>query len=102
MYEQAFNETITLIQKQNEWRSRTINLIASENVMSNRARSMSGSDFAHRYAEGHPGERYYRGSSYIDDIESQLKATLKILFNCNHTEVRPISGTNANEAVFSK
>jgi len=102
MYEQAFNETITLIQKQNEWRSRTINLIASENVMSNRARSMSGSDFVHRYAEGHPGERYYRGTSFIDDIESQLKATLKILFNCNHTEVRPISGTNANEAVFSK
>ena len=102
MYEQAFNETIILIQKQNEWRSRTINLIASENVMSERARSMSGSDFVHRYAEGHPGERYYRGTSYIDDIESQLKSTLKILFNCNHTEVRPISGTNANEAVFSK
>jgi glycine hydroxymethyltransferase len=102
MYEQEFNETIGLIGKQNEWRMRTINLIASENVMSKRVRSMSGSDFVHRYAEGHPGERYYRGTNYIDEIESQLKANLKILFNCNHTEVRPISGTNANEAVFSK
>ena len=102
MYEQEFNETIGLIGKQNEWRLRTINLIASENVMSKRVRSMSGSDFVHRYAEGHPGERYYRGTNYIDEIESQLKANLKILFNCNHTEVRPISGTNANEAVFSK
>ena len=41
---------------------------------------MSGSDFVHRYAEGHPGERYYRGTNYIDEIESQLKANLKILF----------------------
>lgn len=102
MYEQEFNETVGLIKKQNEWRMRTINLIASENVMSRTVRSLSGSDFAHRYAEGHPGERYYRGTSYIDEIESKLKANLKILFNCNHTEVRPISGTNANEAVFSK
>lgn len=102
MYEQEFNETEKLIKSQDEWRSRCINLIASENVMSRKVRALSGSDFAHRYAEGHPGERYYRGTSYIDDIENKLKANLKILFNCNHTEVRPISGTNANEAVFSK
>jgi glycine hydroxymethyltransferase len=57
---------------------------------------------AHRYAEGHPGERYYRGTSYIDEIENQLKTNLKILFECDHTEVRPISGTNSNEAVFSR
>jgi len=97
-----FTKTVDLIKKQDEWRSRTINLIASENVMSKTVRSLAGSDFAHRYAEGHPGERYYRGTNYIDDIENRLKANLKILFNCNHTEVRPISGTNANEAVFSK
>ena len=102
MYEQEFNETEKLIKSQDEWRSRCINLIASENVMSKKVRALAGSDFAHRYAEGHPGERYYRGTSYIDDIENKLKANLKILFNCNHTEVRPISGTNANEAVFSK
>ncbi|MBN2466531.1 MAG: serine hydroxymethyltransferase [Deltaproteobacteria bacterium] len=95
-------ETERLIEQQNEWRSRCINLIASENVMSRRARAHAGSDFAHRYAEGHPGERYYRGTSFIDTIENTLKSNLKMLFECTHSEVRPISGTNANEAVFSR
>ncbi len=102
MYEKEVAEIEQLIQKQNQWRDLCINLIASENVMSRRARSQAGSDFAHRYAEGHPGERYYRGTSYIDEIENRLKNNLKLLFECDHCEVRPISGTNANEAVFSR
>jgi glycine hydroxymethyltransferase len=102
MYEKEVGEIEQLIQKQNHWRDLCINLIASENVMSRRARSQAGSDFAHRYAEGHPGERYYRGTSYIDEIENRLKNNLKLLFECDHCEVRPISGTNANEAVFSR
>jgi glycine hydroxymethyltransferase len=102
MYQKEVAEIEDLIQKQNRWRDRCINLVASENVMSQRARSQAGSDFAHRYAEGHPGERYYRGTSYIDEIESRLKNNLKLVFQCDHCEVRPISGTNANEAVFSR
>jgi len=90
------------VAQQNEWRLNTINLIASENVMSNRARQVMGSDFAHRYAEGHPGERYYQGTDKIDEIETWIKQQLKTLFNCQHIEVRPISGTVANDAVFSK
>lgn len=91
-----------LVQKQNEWRSSTINLIASENVLSRRAREVMGSDFCHRYAEGHPGERYYQGTENIDEIESRIKQHLKSLFNCKHIDVRPISGTVANDAVFSR
>jgi glycine hydroxymethyltransferase len=102
MYAKRIAEIEELIKKQNDWRLHCINLIASENVMSRRAREAAGSDFAHRYAEGHPGERYYRGTSFIDEIESDLKTNLKIVFGCNHCEVRPISGTNANEAVFSR
>ena len=102
MYEKEIIEIEHLIQKQNQWRENCINLIASENLVSQRARSQAGSDFAHRYAEGHPGERYYRGTSFIDHIENQLKTNLKILFECDHSEVRPISGTNANEAFFSR
>ncbi|NIQ38701.1 MAG: aminotransferase class I/II-fold pyridoxal phosphate-dependent enzyme [Proteobacteria bacterium] len=102
MYEAKIAEIEGLIRQQNEWRLKCINLIASENVMSRRARAQAGSDFAHRYAEGHPGERYYRGTRFIDEIEDSLKRNLKILFGCEHTEVRPISGTNANEAVFSR
>ena len=102
MYEKEVAELEDQIQKQNQWRDECINLIASENILSQRARFQAGSDFAHRYAEGHPGERYYRGTSFIDDIENQLKTNLKILFECDHSEVRPISGTNANEAFFSR
>ena len=61
-----------IVAQQNEWRINTINLIASENVMSDRARNVLGSDFAHRYAEGHPGERYYQGTDKIDEIESWI------------------------------
>ncbi len=102
MYEREIIEIEQLIKKQNQWRDACINLIASENVMSKRARAQAGSDFAHRYAEGHPGKRYYRGTAFIDKLENQLKTNLKSLFKCDHAEVRPISGTNANEAVFSR
>ena len=97
-----FNKTAQMINDQNAWRDRCINLIASENVQSKRVRAFAGSDFTHRYAEGHPGERYYKGTNYIDQIENDLKLNLKNIFKCEHTEVRPISGTNSNEAIFSK
>jgi glycine hydroxymethyltransferase len=102
MYERNINQIEELVRKQNAWRASTLNLIASENVMSERARRVMGSDFAHRYAEGHPGERYYQGTEIIDEIESGLKKHLKTLFHCRQVDVRPISGTVANDAVFSR
>ena len=102
MYSQHIARVESLVNEQDEWRSACINLIASEQSMSRRARSVLGSDFCHRYAEGHPGERYYQGTEKIDTVESDAKRYLKALFGCLHTEVRPISGTNANEAVFSR
>ena len=102
MFEQELAKVRQLVTEQEEWRSRCLNLIASEQVMSRFARSLMGSDFCHRYAEGHPGERYYQGTDKIDEIEVELKKELKQLFHCQHTEVRPISGTVANEAVFSR
>ena len=102
MYERNISNIEELVQKQNEWRMKTLNLIASENVLSNRARRVMGSDFAHRYAEGHPGERYYQGTEVIDEIEARVKKNLKSLFRCKHVDVRPISGTMANDAVFSR
>jgi len=102
MYERNVKWIEEIVAQQNEWRCKTLNLIASENVMSTRARRVLGSDFAHRYAEGHPGERYYQGTDKIDEIESWVKQQLKTLFGCQHMEVRPISGTVANDAVFSR
>ena len=102
MYERNVSQIEQIVEKQNRWRSSTLNLIASENVLSNRARRAMGSDFAHRYAEGHPGERYYQGTELIDEVESRLKKHMKTLFHCRKVDVRPISGTIANDAVFSR
>ncbi len=102
MYERNVSHIESLVKEQNAWRGACINLIASENVTSRRVRAIMGSDFAHRYAEGHPGERYYQGTEIIDEIESLLKQHMKSLFRCKHTDVRPISGTIANDAVFSR
>ncbi len=101
MYEKNVSRIEALTKKQNIWRSNTINLIASENVLSRRARDIMGSDFAHRYAEGHPGERYYQGTDLIDEIETRVKKHMKSLFHCRQVDVRPISGTISNDAVFS-
>jgi len=102
MYERNVAHIEALVKEQNDWRGTCINLIASENVTSRRVRGTMGSDFAHRYAEGHPGERYYQGTEIIDEIEGLLKQHMKGLFRCRHTDVRPISGTIANDAVFSR
>jgi len=102
MYERNASHIEALVKEQNDWRGTCINLIASENVTSRRVRGIMGSDFAHRYAEGHPGERYYQGTEIIDEIESLLKQHVKSLFRCKHADVRPISGTIANDAVFSR
>jgi len=102
VYERNVSHIEALVKEQNGWRGRCINLIASENVTSRRVRGVMGSDFAHRYAEGHPGERYYQGTEMIDEIESLLRQHVKGLFRCRHADVRPISGTIANDAVFSR
>jgi glycine hydroxymethyltransferase len=101
-YEKSVSWVEEIVSEQNSWRAHTINLIASENVLSRRARALMGSDFAHRYAEGHPGERYYQGTDKIDEIEARVKKHLKTLFNCRQVDVRPISGTVVNDAVFSQ
>jgi glycine hydroxymethyltransferase len=99
---EAFAKTVSHIEQQNAWRSSCINLIASENITSEAVRRYAGSDFTHRYAEGHPGQRYYCGTTHIDKIETDVRELIKKIFSVSQADVRPISGTNANEAVFSK
>ena len=92
----------SIVRRQNEWRlGETINLIASENVLSARARALLPSDFNHRYAEGHPGARYYEGTQQIDLIEAEVRERMARLFRCSRAEVRTVSGTNANDVVFA-
>ncbi len=104
MSEDRIRDVERLVRANDEWRlRRTINLIASENVLSARARALLPSDFGHRYAEGHPekGKRYYQGTQHIDVVEAAVRDAMKKLFGVRNAEVRTVSGTNANDVVFS-
>ncbi|MGC8610321.1 MAG: serine hydroxymethyltransferase [Thermoplasmata archaeon] len=83
----------------NKFFEESIPLIASENVMSPMAREMLLTDLGSRYAEGLPGKRYYQGNQFVDQIEILTTELAKKLFNTDYVDVRPISGTNANQAV---
>jgi glycine hydroxymethyltransferase len=84
------------------WFSRSLPMIASENVMSPLARSFMHSDLADRYAEGRPRKRYYQGVKFIDDIEERVEKLAREVFRCRFANVQPISGTVANlAAVFA-
>jgi glycine hydroxymethyltransferase len=75
-------------------------MIASENLISPAARKLMVCDFMDRYAEGLPGERYYQGNKYVDEVEIKCTELAKELFKVPYADVRPISGTNANQAVL--
>jgi glycine hydroxymethyltransferase len=92
----------SILSEQDTWRRHALNLIASENLLSPAARAVLDSDLLHRYAEGHPGGRYYEGTRYVDEIELATSQAMCRLFGTTWADVRPISGTVANEAVFSR
>jgi glycine hydroxymethyltransferase len=98
------NEDVAFLQdqvdKHHAWFSESLPLIASENLISPLAREMLLIDFQDRYAEGLPGERYYQGNVFVDEVEIRVTELAKRLFRCAHADVRPISGTNANLAVL--
>ena len=96
----VLRNVVEIVRNHDNWRFSTINLIASENVMSPLAESLYLSDMMHRYAEGKPFKRYYQGTKYIDEIEVLAAEMMKKLFNTEYAEVRPISGTTANGTVF--
>ena len=95
------HEISRLCRSQEEWRAGTVNLIASENVLSPAARRLLDTDFHHRYAEGHPGARYYEGTRFIDEIEDLTRELVREVLQADRADVRIPSGTMANEAVFS-
>ncbi|ESQ25394.1 MAG: Glycine/serine hydroxymethyltransferase [uncultured Acidilobus sp. OSP8] len=85
----------------NMWRLReSINLIASENVMSPAAMAVYVSDPMHRYAEGKPFKRHYQGVKYIDELEVLADELMGRLFETDMVDLRPVSGTIANAATF--
>ncbi|MBQ9118312.1 MAG: serine hydroxymethyltransferase [Clostridia bacterium] len=77
-----------------------IELIASENMVSPAVMAAMGSHLTNKYAEGLPGKRYYGGCQYVDVVENLARDRIKELFGCDHCNVQPHSGAQANLAVY--
>ena len=79
---------------------RNLELIASENFVSPQILELAGSVLTNKYAEGYPGKRYYGGCQFVDEVEDLARNRLKELFGCEHANVQPHSGAQANTAVY--
>ena len=77
-----------------------IELIASENFVSEAVMEAMGSHLTNKYAEGYPGKRYYGGCQFVDEVESLAIERAKELFGAEHANVQPHSGSQANVAVY--
>src|SRR5271156_5080212 len=77
-----------------------LEMIASENFVSRAVLEAAGTVFTNKYAEGYPGKRYYGGCEYADVVEDLARARAKQLFNADHVNVQPHSGSQANAAAY--
>jgi len=93
-------EVYEILMNERKRQEENIELIASENFVSNAVREANASIFTNKYAEGYPGKRYYGGCKYIDQVETLAIERLKQLFKCNFANVQPHSGSQANMEVY--
>jgi glycine hydroxymethyltransferase len=93
-------EMMELINQEISRQGRHIELIASENFVSEQVMEAMGSQLTNKYAEGYPGRRYYGGCEVVDKVEDLAINRLKKLFDAEHANVQPHSGANANLGVY--
>ncbi len=93
-------EAYEILLQERKRQEENIELIASENYVSNAVREANGSIFTNKYAEGYPGKRYYGGCEYIDKAEVLAIERAKKLFSCKYSNVQPHSGSQANMEVY--
>ncbi|MEK6561658.1 MAG: serine hydroxymethyltransferase, partial [Candidatus Binatota bacterium] len=93
-------EVFSAIQKETERLEYNLELIASENVVSEAVLEAQGSVMTNKYAEGYPGKRYYGGCENVDVVEELAISRAKQLFGADHVNVQPHSGSQANMAVY--
>ena len=98
--EQVDPDVFSAIQKETERLEQNLELIASENVVSEAVLEAQGCVMTNKYAEGYPGKRYYGGCQFVDEVESLAIARAKELFGADHANVQPHSGTQANMTVY--
>jgi len=98
--QQTDEDVYSAIQKETQRLEGNLELIASENVVSEAVLEAQGSVMTNKYAEGYPGKRYYGGCEFVDEVESLAIARAKELFGADHANVQPHSGTQANMTVY--
>ncbi len=97
---QRDEQIFELIQAEKERQTDGIELIASENFVSDQVMEAAGSVLTNKYAEGYPGKRYYGGCEVVDEVEQIAIDRAKTLFGAAYANVQPHSGSQANTAVF--
>ncbi|MDG1529209.1 MAG: serine hydroxymethyltransferase [Polaribacter sp.] len=98
---QLDNQIFDLIQEEKERQQNGLELIASENFVSDQVMAAQGSVLTNKYAEGYPGKRYYGGCEVVDVVEQIAIDRAKELFGAEYVNVQPHSGSQANTAVFA-
>lgn len=98
--QQTDPEIFSAIEKETRRLEGNLELIASENVVSEAVLEAQGCVMTNKYAEGYPGKRYYGGCEYVDEVESLAIARAKELFGADHANVQPHSGSQANMTVY--
>ncbi len=93
-------EVLQILTGEEKREAEGLELIPSENYVSQAVREANGSIFTNKYSEGYPGKRYYGGQTYTDQIEILAIERAKTLFSCGYANVQPLSGANANIATY--
>ena len=93
-------EVAAAIASETRRQNETLELIASENFVSEAVLEAVGSVFTNKYAEGYPGRRYYGGCEFVDVVETLVQERAKKLFGAEHVNAQPHSGNQANVAVY--
>lgn len=101
MSSKSVNIIKNIVREHTEWRGSCINLIASENIVSNAVREMLISNLGNRYAIGFLHNRFYSGTKYVDELEGVTTDLAKRVFQAEHVNYVPISGTMANLVLFN-
>lgn len=93
-------EVYEILERERRRQREGIELIPSENYVSEAVLEAMGTIFTNKYSEGYPGKRYYGGNEYVDDIERLAQSRARQLFGVPHANVQPYSGSPANLAVY--